>query len=518
MAVETNAASGGTTEVNDTDRIATEAHALIAEAASSNTPAPPVGAGGQPGATAPAQDNVPNDGNGHPPVANQGAATAVPDAHGAVHLAAGTDLSHPQVVGKDLEFVQPDGHVVIIPNGAIQALTVFVGDVAIPPATFASLLQTNGIQPAEGPGGQAGGEGAHGNYVDPTPGGIGPGIGIGNLLPPTALAFGQPQFQQPLANLVTPAPQTPLQILSIDSGNGTVSDADLDKGGSTSGANGEVTHSIITVAAGSSNVTDVRFASDVQGIVIENLNGGTNSVINHEDGSPVQFTVNRIDDHHLEIKADGATVGTVTIDFTASVGAGSTGTVQLTFTLDSAFPHDWGTALSAVIDNIPVVAQDANGFTSSATTQVIVVDDVPAAQADGNAAQSGQSVVGNVESNDTAGADGIAKIGWANATTKGGVTTVTGAHGTLTVGADGSYSYHATANTASGSDSFSYTITDGDGDTSAATLDVTVSNGQPVVTAASNSVDEAGLSTGSTAGTGAVASGALVLTDPDAPQ
>ena len=59
--------------------------------------------------------------------------------------------------------------------------------------------------------------------------------------------------------------------------------------------------------------------------------------------------------------------------------------------------------------------------------------------ADVNAAQSGQTVTGNVETNDTAGADGIASIAWAGAVGN----TVTLAHGVLTFDATGGYSYHA---------------------------------------------------------------------------
>ena len=97
-----------------------------------------------------------------------------------------------------------------------------------------------------------------------------------------------------------------------------------------------------------------------------------------------------------------------------------------------------------------------------------------------NSAESGQTVTGNVETNDTAGADGIASIAWAGAVGS----TVTGAHGVLTFDATGGYSYHANPNT-SGTDVFNYTITDGDGDTSPSTLTITVTNGQPSVTPAS---------------------------------
>ena len=119
-----------------------------------------------------------------------------------------------------------------------------------------------------------------------------------------------------------------------------------------------------------------------------------------------------------------------------------------------------------------------------------IIDDVPTAHVDTNAAESGQMVTGNVETNDTAGADGIASIAWTGANGS----TVTGAHGVLTFGANGSYSYHAFTN-ASGTEVFNYTITDGDGDTSPSTLTITVTNGQPSVTAATAAVNEAALDT-----------------------
>src|SRR5207248_4367345 len=131
---------------------------------------------------------------------------------------------------------------------------------------------------------------------------------------------------------------------------------------------------------------------------------------------------------------------------------------------------------------------DGVGNTSTSTVSISIVDDGPTAHVDGNSAPSGQTVTGNVESNDTAGADGIASIAWSGAVGS----TVTGAHGVLTFAANGSYSYHANPNTA-GVDVFNYTITDGDGDTSPSTLTITVANGQPLVSAESATVNEAAL-------------------------
>ena len=70
-----------------------------------------------------------------------------------VHLPAGTDTSHPVQVGNDLEFIQPDGSIILIPGGAVTGLVIFVGDVEIPADAVAALFSANNIEPAEGPQG-----------------------------------------------------------------------------------------------------------------------------------------------------------------------------------------------------------------------------------------------------------------------------------------------------------------------------------------------------------------------------
>ncbi len=83
---------------------------------------------------------------------------------------------------------------------------------------------------------------------------------------------------------------------------------------------------------------------------------------------------------------------------------------------------------------------------------------------------------------DTFGADGFKSITWNNASApNAGVSTIVGLYGTLTVDANGNYSYklnpdnaaviHWTTGDADLIDTFTYTIKDGDGDTSTATLD-----------------------------------------------
>ena len=189
-----------------------------------------------------------------------------------------------------------------------------------------------------------------------------------------------------------------------------------------------------------------------------------------------------------------------------------------------------GISLAAGLVSLTATVTDNNNATATASEDIgpniTIHDDGPTAHVDTNSAESGQTVTGNVETNDTAGADGIASIAWAGAVGN----TVTLAHGVLTFDASGGYSYHANPNT-SGTDVFDYTITDGDGDTSPSTLTITVTNGQPSVSPETATVNEAALDTvtsGSDLGHGTVTgsnpastaettTGTLTFSDPDAP-
>ncbi|TPI63710.1 tandem-95 repeat protein, partial [Mesorhizobium sp. B3-1-7] len=189
-------------------------------------------------------------------------------------------------------------------------------------------------------------------------------------------------------------------------------------------------------------------------------------------------------------------------------------------------------------DDFAVKVVDSDGDPANTTLTIDIVNDVPTAHDDTDAAQSGETVTGNVEAGtsthglgaaDTAGADGIASISWTNAQVNAGVTTVTGTHGVLTVFANGEYSYQANPNTPTGTDAFHYTITDGDGDTSPATLTIEVTGSQPRVVAEVAAVNEAGIDTttpvgdlgpgtvdGSHAGDGSeTTTGTLTFSDPD---
>ena len=75
-----------------------------------------------------------------------------------------------------------------------------------------------------------------------------------------------------------------------------------------------------------------------------------------------------------------------------------------------------------------------------------------------------------------------------------------GSFGTLTLNADGSYSYDGNPNVvppAGATDTFVYTITDGDGDTSTVTLTITLTNSSLAASNDDLTVNEAALATGS---------------------
>ncbi|WP_321529767.1 tandem-95 repeat protein [uncultured Desulfuromonas sp.] len=143
-------------------------------------------------------------------------------------------------------------------------------------------------------------------------------------------------------------------------------------------------------------------------------------------------------------------------------------------------------------DSIFLAVTDKKDVTGEGTLTVAILDDVPTAVADSGTVLAGQtldvSAANGVLANDTAGADGWhadgAVVGVAagnSGVPVGGVAMeIVGAHGTLTLHADGSYSYAADPNAApltpQVSDDFIYTVRDADGDETTALLTITVVN------------------------------------------
>ncbi len=188
-----------------------------------------------------------------------------------------------------------------------------------------------------------------------------------------------------------------------------------------------------------------------------------------------------------------------------------TGAITYSYTEDGA-PETHNATNDNVLDSFAVVVVDQAGQSSTNTLDIQILDDVPAAVADTATVAEGGTVSGNVVTDvagaDTLGADGAA-LGGPVTAVNGGTgnvgTAVAGSYGSLTLNADGSYSYQSTPNSVpagqTATDVFQYTITDGDGDTSTVTLTISIPDGAittQVDTGVSDlTVDEAALASGS---------------------
>ncbi|MFC6855975.1 Ig-like domain-containing protein, partial [Marivibrio halodurans] len=186
--------------------------------------------------------------------------------------------------------------------------------------------------------------------------------------------------------------------------------------------------------------------------------------------------------------AGGDTV--FTVDLTESGGQ-----YGFTFNLEGALDHA-NAAGENVLSGIPfgVAVTDTDGSTASATFTVDVVDDVPQAADEQTltVSEGGQTIgtddgAPNLLANDDLGADGAEITSFTYTDENGQQQTgtvgqaVDTQYGSLTVHADGNWSY--TTNTSVDGDGmhdpFTYVITDGDGDIASATQDITIGDGGP---------------------------------------
>ncbi|MFL5079893.1 MAG: hypothetical protein ACJ8DU_08155, partial [Microvirga sp.] len=121
---------------------------------------------------------------------NLGSAAAAAAAQGIVNLPAGVEMSDIKVNGRDLVITMPDGSQMVIPGGAVFVPQLVIGDVQVPPSNLAALLIESEPQPAAG---QL--ESSGGNFAVPVPP-LDPGVPLGDLIPPTELAFTPPEVRE----------------------------------------------------------------------------------------------------------------------------------------------------------------------------------------------------------------------------------------------------------------------------------------------------------------------------------
>ncbi|MGN6536847.1 MAG: beta strand repeat-containing protein, partial [Mesorhizobium sp.] len=277
------------------------------------------------------------------------------------------------------------------------------------------------------------------------------------------------------------ATQTPVALV--------VDEADLATGTTHGGANGGDPDTVainaggLVFTAGSDAIADVHFAAGQPAIQISGLDDAVSAQISWSgQGSDTLIgTINNVAVVRLEL------TGTQT----AAVGGQAVPTV--TATLLAPVPHqDNPDADTLTIKGIRVEAVDSDGSTKQVTLTLNIADDVPHAANDANGAteNSQAAVGGNVLVNDDLGADHgvvgtdgrvsgvVSGAGGAEVTNGAGLGGIAGAHGTLVLGADGTYTYTPTAGAsvpAGTTDVFTYTVIDKDGDTAHAELTITFS-------------------------------------------
>lgn len=383
-------------------------------------------------------------------------AILVPDASGRIVLPAGASIDDITISGTDLVITLPNGQVFIIPGGAVDVPAIVVDGDTVPASTVAQLLENLGeLNP------EAGVRSSGGNFADPE-GPIQDAYALGDLLPYTQLAFPQPEERELLPAVQDEEPTiaivTPDQPAGIAAATANVNEAGLpargdEPAGSNSAANSETTTGSI-----------VYDASD--GLDALTINGTAITTVGQVITTPLgQLTITSL----------------------------TPGNVGYSYTLT-----DNTNANNNLTDPFTVVVTDNDGDAATATLTISVLDDVPVARSDTDQVAAGSFTpeTGNVLTGtgttsgaagaDTPGADGASLTGIRGASSEGGFSApgaVQGQYGTLTINAQGGYTYVRNPGTPGGvNDVFSYQITDGDGDTSTATLTIGIADAPTVIT------------------------------------
>jgi VCBS repeat-containing protein len=315
----------------------------------------------------------------------------------------------------------------------------------------------------------------------------------------------------------------------------TVNEAAIDGIGSNPASPDETDSGLLAFTAGSDTLSGFAFTG-VAGLVA-NLDGAGADIFwsMAPDGQTITGS----------LTPGGPAAITISLTAPASIAPGATANAVVTVTLAGNLPHAIANAAQTqALGAVTVRASDTDGDLATGTVTVQVTDDVPTARADSDSvAEDGALVAdGNVltgsgggDANgtdgvlDTQGADGAVVTALAGGTV--GAPLVS-AYGTLTLNADGSYSYALdNANSAVQSLSagqtlteiFSYTITDGDGDPAIATLTIIINGANDGVTinglavpGGEEVVNEDDLADGSSPDAAALTqTGAFTVTAPD---
>ena len=213
----------------------------------------------------------------------------------------------------------------------------------------------------------------------------------------------------------------------------------------------------------------------------------------------------------LTIGADGSYKYIADQAAADALDAGDTATDVFVYTIDDGDATDTATLTITVtgVNDDPVAVNDTDSVNEDATVEKSVAQDhLLNDDTDADVDDSSSLTVTNIShSNGNSGT--VAS----SSTYESNGTQIVGTYGTLTVGADGSYTYTADqdaadniANGSSETDVFTYTVSDGNGGTDTATITITVS-GQDNEVVGTN--DTGSVTDGNTLSVGNKASGLL---------
>ncbi|MXO55253.1 beta strand repeat-containing protein, partial [Pontixanthobacter gangjinensis] len=395
------------------------------------------------------------------------------DASNTITLPNGVAIETIQSDGRDLIIEAVDGTVYVIIDGAIGVPQIIVDGVAVPPLNLAALIVGNEPEPAAGPPQSSGG-----NFATDV-GPIQDAFDLGDLLPYTELAFPQPEEEEVIPAVEDEEP-TVVVITPDNPVGATNASAEVDEAGLPARA-GEPAG---TEAASDSETTagTIKFESP----------DGTDAVL-----------INGV-----EITAIGQTF--TSPDGTLTITSISEGSIGFSYRLDDNL-------LGVTEDGFfSITVRDTDGDEATASLIINVLDDAPITLDDTDfvaagtfGPETGNVITGIGTTSGVAGADNLGADGGSVTSVvsgsgnpvdvSGGEVTVAGMYGTLTINADGSYSYVRDAGTPGGvTETFGYTVTDGDGSTSTSALTIEIGDAPVQIVSVPESgagtiVNEAGL-------------------------
>ncbi|MBP8812212.1 MAG: retention module-containing protein [Laribacter sp.] len=291
-------------------------------------------------------------------------------------------------------------------------------------------------------------------------------------------------------------------VLTLNGSNGDFSYNGVPASGS--GATYDFTFTVTDNDGDSSSAsTTATIAETDLGGVSGSATSSDTDVARNTDGNPGN-------DVARDVTVSGLPAGA---QLAAGIYTGTYGTITVsadgkaTYTQTSLYDHTGtGSDTARGADSVTIKVTLANGSSVDITVGVDITDDVPSLTVTDtlDTLASGGTYTGTWSGDFGADAEGGSLTVNGNPCdlpTEGGPTVIQSQNGTLTLLADGSYTYQAKPG-ATGSDRFDFVLTDGDGDSTSASVDVTINSLKSSASVAESDItgSNGGLDAGTDAG------------------